>query len=304
MSNLSEYTMKSNYQTYCYSAMKVFLITTYCILCNNIDFNIECIDIIVDLDDELEKINVFATEEETNLIIVNWESRNKINDMYTLYKTQYLGLDNFSILELVSADVIEEDYYYKDERFSIAPSILMKQYCSIVEHEINQIIRLLNFYDKPSDHLMWNDMKKDIVIVCIGTNRTNIVDCLGPFVGSLLKEDKEFNIPVYGSMVKPIHGMNITQSITEIYNMHPNSTIIAIDASLTSEDNNIGRIIVDNKPIFPGAGVNRNHDGIGDFSIIGCVASEGINVVEYETDLKFISAMAYTIAKGVKDSFS
>ena len=159
MSNLAEYTMKSNYQTCCYSAMKVFLITTYCILCNNIDFNIGYIDIIVDLDDELEKINVFETEEETNLIIVNWESRNKINDMYTLYKTQYLGLDNFSILELVSADVIEKDYYYKDERFSIAPSILVKQYCSIVEHEINQIIQLLNFSDKPSEHLMWYDMK-------------------------------------------------------------------------------------------------------------------------------------------------
>lgn len=170
----------------------------------------------------------------------------------------------------------------------------------------NDIIRVpKDTYLKISDYFKeQSNMKKDIVIVCIGTNRTNTVDCLGPFVGSLLKEDKEFNIPVYGSMVKPIHGMNITQSITEIYNMHPNSTIIAIDASLTSEDNNIGRIIVDNKPIFPGAGVNRNHDGIGDFSIIGCVAPEGINVVEYETDLKFISAMAYTIDKGVKDSFS
>lgn len=159
-SNLGEYMMKSDYQTCCYSAMKVFLITTYCILCNDIEFNIESIDMIVDLDDELERINVFPSEEETEHIMVNWESRNKINDMYTLYKTQYLGLDNFSILELVSADVIAEDYYYKDERFSIAPSILVKQYCSIVESEINQIIQLLNLDDKPNEHLMWNDMKK------------------------------------------------------------------------------------------------------------------------------------------------
>jgi len=160
MSNLGEYMMKSNYQSCCYSAMKNFFITTYCILCNNIDFDIEAIDMIVDLDDELEKINVFPSEDETNFIIVNWESRNKINDMYMLYKTQYLGLDNFSILELVSADVIAEEYYYKDERFSIAPSILIKQYCSIVEHEINEIIQLLNYSDRPVEHLMWNDMKK------------------------------------------------------------------------------------------------------------------------------------------------
>lgn len=160
MSNLGEYMMKGEYQSCCYSAMKVFLITTYCILCNDIEFDIESVDIIVDLDDELEKINVFPSEEETEHIMVNWESRNKINDIYTLYKTQYLGLDNFSILELVSADVIAEDYYYKDERFSIAPSILVKQYCSIVESEINQIIQLLNLDDKPNEHLMWNDMKK------------------------------------------------------------------------------------------------------------------------------------------------
>ncbi len=54
--------------------------------------------------------------------------------------------------------------------------------------------------------------EKDIIIVCIGTNRTNLVDCLGPFVGSILKEDKEFNIPVYGSMVNPIHGLNLTKN--------------------------------------------------------------------------------------------
>lgn len=160
MSNLGEYMMKGEYQSCCYSAMKVFLITTYCILCNDIEFDIESIDMIVDLDDELEKINIFPSEEETEHIMVNWESRNKINDMYTLYKTQYLGLDNFSILELVSADVIEQDYYYKDERFSIAPSILVKQYCSILEHEINQIIQLLNFSDKPKKHLMWFEMKE------------------------------------------------------------------------------------------------------------------------------------------------
>lgn len=161
-SNLGEYLMKGSYQNCCYSAMKVFMITTYCILCNNIDSYIKAIDMIVDLDDELVKINVFFSDSEINNIFLNWESKNKINDMYTLYKTQYLGLDNSSILELVSADVIEEDYYYKDERFTIAPSILVKQYCSIVEHEINEIIQLINLPDKPNEHLMWWNMKKYI----------------------------------------------------------------------------------------------------------------------------------------------
>ncbi len=182
MSNLAEYTFKSDSQVCCYSAMKVFFITTYCILRNNIDFDIEYIDMVVDLDDQLEKINIFPSDEERDFILVNWESKNKINSMYTLYKNQYLGLDNFSILELVSADVIAEDYYYKDERFSITPSILVKQYCSIIESEINQIIQLLNLDDKPNKHLMWNDMKKYV-------KKNNIeLDSANFYLNDLLEE--------------------------------------------------------------------------------------------------------------------
>jgi hypothetical protein len=80
-----------------------------------------------------------------------------------LYKTQYVGLDKSSILDLVAADVIEEDYYFKYERFSISSSILVKQYCSIIEHEVNQIMQLLNFNDKSDRHLMRNKMKLYVI---------------------------------------------------------------------------------------------------------------------------------------------
>lgn len=157
--NLAEYTMKGEYQSCCYSAMKAFLITAYCILLKDVNFCIGSIDMIADLDDELQSINIYEAEHERDFIKLEWHSSNKINSMYMLYKTQYPGLDKGSILDRVSADVIEEDYYFKDERFSIAPSILVKQYCSIIEHEVNEIIKLLNFDDNPNVHLMWNDMK-------------------------------------------------------------------------------------------------------------------------------------------------
>lgn len=208
MSNLAEYTMKSDYQNCCYSAMKVFLITTYCILCNNVDSNIESIDMIVDLDDELEKINVFFSKEET-CIMVNWESRNKINSIYTLYKAQYLGLDESSILELVSADVIEEDYYYKDERFSIAPSILVKQYCSIVEHEVNQIIQLSNLHDKPKHHLMWKNMKAFV--------RIRKIELEGA-----LFELNDLLDQWYELRNKSVHGEEITKDDYEIISKYKN----------------------------------------------------------------------------------
>ncbi len=159
-SNLGEYTMKGEYQSCCYSAMQAFFITTYCILLKNIDFNITNIDMIADLDDELESIQLYGNQEEQGTIIVDWHSTNKINSIYMLYKNEYPGLDKTSILDLVAADVIEKDYYFKDERFSIAPSILVKQYCGIIEHEVNELIQLKNLRNKPKKHLMWNSMKK------------------------------------------------------------------------------------------------------------------------------------------------
>lgn len=146
-----------------------------------------------------------------------------------------------------------------------------------------------------------NINKEEVIIVCIGTNRTQTIDCLGPFVGSILKEDREFNVPVYGTMINPIHALNMTQRITEIKNIHPKSMIIAIDASL-SDDNKIGQIAVVKGSIKPAAGINKEFDVVGDYSIKGFVAPRGINVVEYDTDLNFISAMANTIAKGIKVS--
>ena len=154
--------MKSEYQSCCYSAMYAFFLTAYCILLKKIDFKICHIDIIADLDDELESIQIFETNDKSSIITVDWHSTNKINNIYMLYKNQYSGLENESILDLVTADVIEEEYYLKDKRLSIAPSILSKQYCGIIEHEVNKLIQLKNLPNKPKEHLMRAQMTDHI----------------------------------------------------------------------------------------------------------------------------------------------
>lgn len=159
LSNLGEYFVKSDDQLCCYTAMRAFLVGLLCMLIRGIDFNIEHVDLIADLDDELKAIHIYESTNDNDFIIIQWHSTNKINNMYTLYKTQYSGLEAESILDLVSADVIEEDYYLKDERFTIAPSILMKQYLSIIEREVNIIIKLSGFGNPDGAHLMWYDMK-------------------------------------------------------------------------------------------------------------------------------------------------
>ena len=161
-SNYNEYLMKSNTVSCCYSAMNAFLITAYCIVSKGVEQDISTIDITVDIYDTVQNISLITNTNNSDFVYVAWHSTNKINDLYMLYKTQYCGLTSASILDLVSTDVIEEEYYLKDERFTIAPSILMKQYLSIIEREVNEIIVLAGFNPNPNEHLNWYDMKNRV----------------------------------------------------------------------------------------------------------------------------------------------
>lgn len=119
-------------------------------------------------------------------------------------------------------------------------------------------------------YFLKNYIDKNSIIVCIGTDRC-IGDCLGPLVGTLLK-DKFFPIPVYGTIRHPIHALNIDEKLKNIKLSHPNTNIIGIDACL-GDSENIGEIQVRNHPIHPGKGVGKMLPDVGDISIIGIVDS-------------------------------
>ena len=143
----------------------------------------------------------------------------------------------------------------------------------------------------------------DTVIICIGTDKC-IGDCLGPLVGTLLKENS-FPIPIYGTLANPIHALNLQKSIYEIKRIYPCSTIIGIDACL-GDTNSIGEIHVRDFPIHPGKGVGKMLPDVGDVSIIGIIDSSDNS--EFFTSrsirLNLIFEMAKVISNGLIQCYS
>lgn len=113
-------------------------------------------------------------------------------------------------------------------------------------------------------------MDENTVIVCIGTDRC-IGDCLGPLVGTFLKE-RFFPFPVFGTISEPIHALNIDKRLNEIKNIYPKANIIGIDACLGDSDS-IGEIQARDYPIHPGKGVGKSLPDVGKVSVIGIVDS-------------------------------
>jgi putative sporulation protein YyaC len=115
---------------------------------------------------------------------------------------------------------------------------------------------------------------ENTLIVCIGTDRC-IGDCLGPLVGSMLK-DRHFPFPVYGSVSDPIHALNLEKKLVQIKTLHPKAKIIGIDACLGDTDC-LGEIQGRDYPIHPGKGVGKSLPEVGEVSIIGIVDSSENN---------------------------
>ncbi len=157
-----------------------------------------------------------------------------------------------------------------------------------LKYDDNNSTSILGEYIHPYFH-------NEIVVVCIGTDKC-IGDCLGPLVGTMLK-NKKFPFHIYGTLKNPIHAINIKERIDYIKKKHPFGFIIAIDACL-GEKNDVGKIQIRNKPIYPGKGVGKKLPSIGDISIIGIVdISQGFTGFSlHNVRLSLIMDMAEVIA--------
>lgn len=135
-------------------------------------------------------------------------------------------------------------------------------------------------------------INNDTIIICIGTDRC-IGDCLGPIVGTLLK-DKHFPLPVFGTIDNPIHALNIDKKLEEIRTLYPQKNIIGIDACL-GDNSNIGEIQARDYPVHPGKGVGKSLPDVGETSIIGIIDSSDNNELFTNSNIRL--SLVISIAK-------
>ncbi len=140
----------------------------------------------------------------------------------------------------------------------------------------------------------------DFVIVCIGTDLA-IGDSLGPYIGTLMVNDANNKLVVYGTLDYPITAKETETLSKTIKKIHPGSKVLAIDAAVGNADD-IGNVKIINSPIKPGLGVNKNLSAIGDVSIIGIVSdkNQSIDKIINNTRLNLVVKMANTIKNGIQ----
>lgn len=133
---------------------------------------------------------------------------------------------------------------------------------------------------------------KEVLFACIGTDRST-GDSLGPLVGTGLSES---GYTVIGTLHQPLHALNLEDALENIKQLYPNHFVVAIDACLGSSDH-VGKIIVKNEPILPGAAFKKQLPPIGDVAIKGFVNISGY--MEYEVLQSTRLSLVWDLAKEI-----
>lgn len=146
----------------------------------------------------------------------------------------------------------------------------------------------------------YEDAYEDIVILCIGTDRST-GDCLGPLIGYKLSYIPRIysNVHVLGTLEAPVHAKNLEENINNIYSSYNRPFVIAIDACLGKLER-VGYINVAKGSLKPGAGVNKDLPNVGDIHITGVVNIGGFMeyMVLQNTRLSTVMKMADVISSG------
>ena len=145
-----------------------------------------------------------------------------------------------------------------------------------------------------------NVTEKMPVVVCIGSDLA-IGDSLGPVTGSMLKfKTQGLGFFLYGTLSTPITAKEIKYIRTFLKETHRGCPVIAVDAAV-GDAGDIGLIKINDTPLLPGAGANKQLGAIGDITIMGIVAEKSL--ANYgllnSTRLNLVYSMAEIISNGL-----
>lgn len=140
---------------------------------------------------------------------------------------------------------------------------------------------------------------RELVFICIGSDRIT-GDSLGPLVGHSLSRQGLTFAYVYGTLSQPVHALNLRETIDEIKLRHPDSLLIAIDASLGARKHT-GYLTISKGSLEPGLGVRKKLPPVGDISITGIVNAAGNfdHFTLQTTKLSTVVRMADAIVFGI-----
>lgn len=140
---------------------------------------------------------------------------------------------------------------------------------------------------------------QSIIFLCIGSDRAT-GDSLGPMIGYKLSKMYKKKFMIYGTLEKPIHARNLSDTLKQIQKNHKNSFIIAIDASL-GKSSHVGYITIGEGSLRPGAGVDKELPAVGDIFITGIVNFSGLldSMLLQTTRLNIVMNLADYICLGI-----
>lgn len=149
---------------------------------------------------------------------------------------------------------------------------------------------------------------KQLVIWCIGTKKV-IGDSLGPYVGEkLIRNNKNNNIVIKGSLSNQINYLNIEQEIKKLNKKYSYIYSVVVDSCLYTK-NSIGELIISKNNVILGSALKKSNYIIGDISIKGIVGEDYKSPLENIKSLEkvpkdIIKEMSFKISNQILKSIN
>ena len=144
-------------------------------------------------------------------------------------------------------------------------------------------------------------LERQLVVVCFGTPAI-AGDSLGPEVGTILREDKNFPAFVYGTLDRPVTGRNMNEWISFVRETHKGAVLLAVDACL-GEASNLGRISVRSDGVCPAAvgGKKSRFGDVGTIAVVGDKSGDALTEL-MQANAVYVSELAHKVADLIKSA--